>query len=913
MEDRMYIALAGNPNCGKTTLFNALTGSNGYVGNWPGVTVEKKEAAWRGDKNVTFTDLPGIYSLSPYSPEEVVSRDYLIQNRPQAVIDLVDSTNLERNLYLTTQVLECGLPVVLGLNMLDLLEKSGDKIDTAKLAQELGCKVVQVSALRETNTDTLVKTAIEAAKEGKASAPVRVFSSEVEEALEKIEAGIKGKCDESLVRWFAIKVFERDAAAIEPLKLSDAELGEFEKLIKAVEEKREDDAESIITSDRYEWIARVMDDCVVKAPKKLSASEKIDRVVTNRILGLPIFIAVMTLVYYIAISTVGTAGTDWVNDNLFSDGFFVNGQGAQEYQDAQDEYDGNYYQDQVDGYIAAAQDAGVIDEDEAGEVTDAVATLQAPDDASEDDVNAAQQTVDDFVAKAQAANVTATDVPAHDGDGNYQEVDPSEGDDAEPQPITKVDGSADAADAEAAVDDGMELVTVPSVTADDFTTALEATENAPDPADYAGYVPSIPTAVSDALEAAGTSPVVESLVVDGVIGGVGSVLGFIPQMFVLFVLLCFLEDCGYMSRVAFVMDRVFRRFGLSGKSFIPMLVSSGCGVPGELATKTIENEKDRRMTIMLTTMIPCGAKQPIIALVMGVLIGGSSAWWVAPFFYFLGVFAIIISGIMLKKTKPFAGEPAPFVMELPDYHMPSIKSWWLHIWERLSGYLKKAGTIIFAAAVGIWFLSNFGVQGWDGGNGAFGYINIDGAPEDFMDFSLLAGIGNVISWIFIPLGFAKWQATASSISALIAKENLVSTFGVLYGLGDATENSVSMWTGFANMFVDANGVMHTGAMLAFVAFNMLDAPCFAAMGTIRNQMDDPKWFWAAIGYQCGFGWVVGMIINQLWELFVLGNFGVWTVIAFLAIAAILFQVFRPAPKYDTKDEHILDSLAEAEK
>lgn len=913
MEDRMYIALAGNPNCGKTTLFNALTGSNGYVGNWPGVTVEKKEATWKGDKSVTFTDLPGIYSLSPYSPEEVVSRDYLIKNRPQAVIDLVDSTNLERNLYLTTQVLECGLPVVLGLNMLDLLEKSGDKIDTDALSKELGCAVVQVSALRETNTDQLVKTAIDAAKAGKAAAPARVFSSEVEDALDKIEAAIKGKCDESLVRWFAIKVFERDAAAIEPLKLSDTELGEFERLIKVVENAREDDAESIITSDRYEWIARVMDACVVKAPKKLTTSEKIDKVVTNRILGLPIFIVVMFLVYYIAISTVGTAGTDWVNDNLFSDGFFINGAGEQAYNDAQDEYDSNYYQDQIDGYIAAAQDAGVIDDDEATEVSDAVATLQAPDDASEDDVNAAQQTVDDFVAKAKAANVTAADVPAHDGDGNYIESDPNKPD-ADPMPITKVDGSADASDAAAAVDDGMELVTVASVDADEFETALDATENAPDPADYDGYVPSIPTAVTDWLTSIGTSDVVISLVVDGVIGGVGSVLGFIPQMFVLFVLLCFLEDCGYMSRVAFVMDRVFRRFGLSGKSFIPMLVSSGCGVPGVLATKTIENEKDRRMTAMLTTMIPCGAKQPIIALVMGVLIGGSDAWWVAPMFYFLGVFAIIISGIMLKKTKPFEGEPAPFVMELPDYHMPSIKSWWLHIWERLSGYIKKAGTIIFAASVGIWFLSNFGIAGWDGGSGAFGYLpGMEGFGDDYMDYSILAGIGGVLGIIFAPLGADSWQAAAASISALIAKENLVSTFGVLYGLGDATENSVSMWNGFAGMFTDASGVLHAGAMCAFVAFNMLDAPCFAAMGTIRRQMDDPKWFWAAIGYQCGFGWVVGMIINQLWELFVLGNFGFWTIIAFLALAGILFQVFRPAPKFEGRDEHILDSLAEAEK
>ncbi|WP_337379276.1 ferrous iron transporter B [Parolsenella catena] len=860
MEDRMYIALAGNPNCGKTTLFNALTGSNGYVGNWPGVTVEKKEANWRRDKSVTFTDLPGIYSLSPYSPEEIVSRDYLIKNRPSAVIDLVDSTNLERNLYLTTQILECGLPVVLGLNMLDLLEKSGDKIDVDALSRELGCKVIQVSALREKNTDELVKLAVEAGKSGQAAAPVRVFSDEVEAALTKIEAGIAGKCEPSLNRWFAIKVFERDAAAIEPLSLTNAELEAFEVDIKAVEQAREDDAESIITSDRYEWIARVMDACVVKAPKKLSTSEKIDKIVTNRILGLPIFVVVMFLVYYIAISTVGTAGTDWVNDNLFSDGFFVNSASAEQYDADTEAWSDNHYADQIDGFISAATDDGIIDEDEATEVSDAVAAYQ--EDSEDADALA---TIDEFEAKA--AGLTATDVVITDEDGN---------------------------DTDEVID---------SVSATDFQAALEGSLEEPDAADYDGFVPSIPTAVSDALDNAGASDAVKSLVVDGVIGGVGSVLGFIPQMFVLFVLLCFLEDCGYMSRVAFVMDRVFRRFGLSGKSFIPMLISSGCGVPGVLATKTIENEKDRRMTAMLTTMIPCGAKQPIIALVMGVLIGGSDSWWVAPMFYFLGVAAIIVSGIMLKKTKAFAGEPTPFVMELPDYHFPSLKSWWLHIWERVSAYIKKAGTIIFAASVVVWFLSNFGFT-----DAGFGFL-ADGNVEQ----SLLKAIADCVSWIFAPLGADSWMATAASINALVAKENLVSTFGVLFGLGDATENSLSMWGGFASMFTDASGIMHAGAMCAFVAFNMLDAPCFAAMGTIRRQMDDPKWFWGAIAYQCGFGWVVGMIINQLWELFVLGNFGVWTVVAFVALAAILFQLFRPAPKFEGKDEHILDSLAEAEK
>ena len=862
-----FIGLAGNPNCGKTTLFNELTGSNGYVGNWPGVTVEKKQAKWQADKSVTFVDLPGIYSLSPYTPEEVVSRDYIVNERPDAIIDLIDVTNLERNLYLTTQVLEAGRPVVVGLNMCDLLKERGDQVDAKKLSERLGAPVVEVSALHNTNVDELVKTAV-AAKTPNTG--VKCFSADVEDALAKIASKISGNCAPELVRWYSVKVFERDVEAIKPLGLSKEQLAAVEPLIKAVEEARDDDSESIITSDRYEWITETMAECVVKAPKKLTTSEKIDKVVTNRILGLPIFVCVMVLVYYIAISTVGTAGTDWVNDNLFGDGFFLNGASQEQYDADTEEWADNHYADQVSGFIAAAQEEGIVDEDSAAEVTEATAAL-AEDNSDED----AAAIVEDFAGKCEEADFKATDVVTTDEDGNETDE------------------------------------VIDSVDAADFLAAVAGTSEEPAMEDYDGYVNSIPGAVEGWLTDAGASDLVIDLVVNGIIGGVGSVLGFIPQMFVLFVLLCFLEDCGYMSRVAFVMDRVFRRFGLSGKSFIPMLISSGCGVPGVLATKTIENEKDRRMTAMLTTMIPCGAKTPIIALVMGVLIGGSDAWWVAPMFYFMGIAAIIISAIMLKKTKPFQGEPAPFVMELPNYHFPTIKSWWLHVWERVSSYIKKAATIIFAASVVVWFLSSFGFANWDGGDGAFGYLaGMADVVENSSDFSLLAAIGGFLGVIFAPLGCDYWQATAASISALIAKENLVSTFGTLYGLGDATENSLTMWSGFAAMFTDASGVLHVGAMCGFVAFNMLDAPCFAAIGTIRRQMDDSKWFWFAIAYQCVFGWVVGMIINQLWELFVLGNFGVWTVIAFVALAAILFQLFRPAPKWDKKDDKIVSDLTE---
>ena len=746
----MTIGLAGNPNCGKTTLFNELTGSNGYVGNWPGVTVEKKQATWRADKGVTFVDLPGIYSLSPYTPEEVVSRDYIVGERPDAVINLVDVTNLERNLYLTTQLIEAGRPVVVGLNMCDLLKDRGDVIDTAALSKRLGVPVVEVSALRNTNLDALVKKAVAAGQAGKVAAGARCFSPEVEDALGKIAQLISGSCDANLTRWYSVKVFERDAEAVKALHLSSAQLNQAEKIVRAVEQSRDDDAESIITSDRYDWIASVMDACVKKAPKKLSMSERIDKVVTSRVLGLPIFVAVMFVVYYIAVSTVGDWGTVWANDEVFGEGWELFGMA----------------------------------------------------------------------------------------------------------------------------------------------------------------IPSIPAVVEGWLTAAGASDMVSSLVLDGIVGGVGSVLGFIPQMLVLFMMLAFLEDCGYMSRVAFVMDRLFRRFGLSGKSFIPFLISSGCGVPGVMATKTIENEKDRRMTAMLTTMIPCGAKTPIIALVMGVLVGGADAWWVAPMFYFLGLAAIVVSALMLKKTRMFAGEPAPFVMELPDYHLPALKSWWLHVWERISAYLKKAATIIFAACVVVWFLSSFGFASWEGGDGSFGFLaSLPGAPEYSADYSLLAIVAGAISWIFAPLGADSWQATAASINALIAKENLVSTFGTIFGLGEATEGDPVMWQAFAAMFTDGAGVMHAGAMCAFVAFNMLDAPCFAAIGTIRRQMDSPKWFWFAIGYQCVFAWCVGLIINQLWELFVLGNFGAWTVVAFALLAGMIFQVVRPMPKTEQGDEKVLAQLA----
>ena len=689
-DSQIHVALAGNPNCGKTTLFNLITGANGYVGNWPGVTVEKKEAKLLSDKSVTITDLPGIYSLSPYSPEEQCSRDYLMSGEPDVVVQVVDATNLERNLYLALQVIETGLPVVVALNMADLVEKNGDKIDTDKLSKKLGCPVVMISALKNKGITELFDQVKKSAA-SKGQVPEHKFDSSIEDVLDHIENNLPASVPANKRRYYAVKLFERDADACKLINLTKEKAARVEELVAQCEQDCDDDAESIITGERYGVIAHIIDECLTKAPAKMSTSEKIDRVVTNRILGLPIFVVIMFCVYYIAVSTLGGTVTDFTNDQLFgTDGWYVLGQGR-------------------DAYDAAVEAAG----DNADSV---------------------------------------------------------------------------------------------------------------DPAQYGPYVPGITTVVHDALVAGGTEDggLVDSLVCDGIVGGLGAIFGFVPQMFLLFVMLSFLEDCGYMARVAFIMDRVFRRFGLSGKSFIPMLVSSGCGVPGVMATKTIENEKDRRMTVMTTTFIPCGAKLPIIALLMGSIIGDSSttAAWISPLFYFLGVFAVIASGLMLKKTKLFAGRPTPFVMELPAYHFPAIRSWALHVWERCWAFIKKAGTVIFASTVVVWFLSNFGSY-----DGSFGFLPaMDGIPEEFMDYSVLAMLGNLVAWIFAPLGFSTWQATALTVSGLVAKENVVATAGSLLSVADAAETDPSLWTAFAGMFPTM------GACVAFGAFNLLCATNAPSLG-----------------------------------------------------------------------------------
>ena len=865
------IALAGNPNCGKTTMFNDLTGANQYVGNWPGVTVEKKEGKYTKDKDVTVTDLPGIYSLSPYSPEEVVARDYLLDGDPDVVINLIDATNLERNLYLTTQILELGLPVVIALNMMDLVEKNGDKIDIDKLSRELGCPIVPTSALKGRGMDELVKTAIELGKKGVPAAPQIRFSDEIETALAKIIDVLGSKVSPATARWFAIKVLENEDRTIAQLKLTDSDKKTVDAIRDALETELDDDAESIVTSARYDEIASVVDDTVKKSTKGMSTTQKIDRVVTNRFLGLPIFIVIMFFVYWLAVSVGGGVVTDWANDGISGDGWLYTGgeafdEATAEYEDAQA---------QITAYvenILGEDEVSGLPSDDAQEVLDALALAEpeAPEDATDVDAMAeyedavaeyddAQATIAAFDEEAQAKHAVAT-----------MEV---EGDDGE--------------------------VEEQAITFADYQAALEVEE--PDPSDgsWGLWIPGLGAIIGNALEAADVAPWLQSLVMDGIVAGVGAVIGFIPQMVILFLLLGFLELCGYMSRVAFIMDRIFRKFGLSGKSFIPMLIASGCGVPAVMATKTIENEKDRRMTIMTTTMIPCGAKMPIIALVFGAIASGNSdaTWYVAPMFYFMGVIAIIISGIMLKKTKLFAGETTPFIMELPQYHMPGVKNILLSMWERVKGYIIKAGTIIFLSTIVIWFLMNFG----DAGEG-FGLL--DSEAPDYMEYSLMAGLGNLLAWIFAPLGFANWQATATAVTGLVAKENVVATVGIITQLGDFGEADPQLWYGFAQMLGGS-----TAAIVAFCAFNLLCAPCFAAMGTIRQQQRSAKWFWITIGYMCGFAWCVGCMLYQFVGL-ALGevSFGIWTVVAIIIAALMLFQLFRPMPNYDKKDEKVARKL-----
>ena len=859
------IALAGNPNCGKTTMFNDLTGANQYVGNWPGVTVEKKEGKYTRDKDVTITDLPGIYSLSPYSPEEIVARDYLLEGSPDAVINLVDATNLERNLYLTSQILNLGVPVVIALNMMDLVEKNGDKINVDGLSRELGCPIVPTSALKGRGMEDVVKAAIDAARTKKAPASQMKFDAAVEEALVKIEGVLGDKVAPNAARWYAIKLFEAEDKTIADLKLSQADLDAISAIRTSIEDKLDDDAESIITAERYDAISHVVDKTVKRTRTGLTTSQKIDRVVTNRWLGLPIFIVIMFFVYWLAVSVGGGVVTDWANDGISGDGWLYTGNAA--FDEATEEYEDAH--SQVVTYIEnilGEDEESELPSDASQEVLDALAAEEpeAPEDDADADAVAeyedamaeyeeAQAIVADFDEQAQASHAVAS-MEVEDEDGNVEEQ---------------------------------------TITFADYQKALEVEE--PDPSDgtWGLWIPGLGAIIADAMEAADVAPWLQSLVNDGIVSGVGAVIGFIPQMVILFLLLGILELCGYMSRVAFIMDRIFRKFGLSGKSFIPMLIASGCGVPAVMSTKTIENEMDRRMTIMTTTMIPCGAKMPIIALVFGALASGDSSatWYVAPMFYFLGVIAIILSGIMLKKTKLFAGEATPFVMELPEYHMPTVKSILLSMWERVKGYIIKAGTIIFLSTIVIWFLMNFG----DAGEG-FGLLDPD-AP-DYMEHSLMAGLGNLLAWIFAPLGFDNWQATATAVTGLVAKENVVATVGIITQLADYGEADPQLWFGFLQMLGGS-----TAAVVAFCAFNLLCAPCFAAMGTIRQQQNSPKWFWITIGYLCGFAWCVGTMLYQFVGL-ATGEveFNVFTVVAIVIAAVMLFQIFRPMPKRGEKQE-----------
>ena len=795
------IALAGNPNSGKTTLFNALTGSNQFVGNWPGVTVEKKEGKLKKHEGVTITDLPGIYSLSPYTLEEVVARNYLLGERPDAILNIIDGTNLERNLYLTTQLTELGFPVVVAINMMDLVKKNGDKINVEELSRQLGCKVVEISALKGTGVMAAAEAAIDAAKNSK-TVPQHTFSGSVEHALAHIEEAAVHNMPEEQQRWYAIKIFERDDKVLSSLNIDKGVLEHIENDIKAVETEMDDDAESIITNERYIYIGEVIKACYKKKNHGgLSTSDKIDRIVTNRWLGLPIFAVVMFIVYWVAMVGVGAPATDWANDGLFGDGWHLLGIDGG-YGDLAEEYGEASLI--VDGYDAYIEENGSL-------AADGTFTYEV-----EDEETLAVSTETATMADYEKAKAT-----------------------------------------------------------------IERIGEEPDPADYGVWVPGVPVLVGNALERAGTADWLSGLILDGIVAGVGAVLGFVPQMLVLFLMLAFLEACGYMARIAFVLDRIFRKFGLSGKSFIPMLIGTGCGIPGIMASRTIENERDRRMTIMTTTFIPCGAKVPFIGMIAGALFGGSA--WVSTSAYFIGMAAIIISGIMLKKTKMFAGDPAPFVMELPAYHWPTLGNVLRSMWERGWSFIKKAGTIILLSTIFVWFTSRFG---WL--DGQFGMLE-----EDQISASILAKIGNAICWIFAPLGWGNWQATVASITGLVAKENIVGTLGVLYSGGAGT-----VYDAIAAAF---NGI--TG--YSFLVFNLLCAPCFAAIGAIKREMNSPKWTWFAIAYQCGFAYAVALMINQFGGLFT-GNANIIGVIAaVIVLAAIIYMLVRPykeATKLTTKVE-----------
>ena len=790
MEKQIKIALAGNPNSGKTTLFNALTGSNQFVGNWPGVTVEKKEGKLKKHDDVTIMDLPGIYSLSPYTLEEVVARNYLIDQRPDAILNIIDGTNLERNLYLTTQLTELGIPVVIAINMMDIVKKNGDQINVPELSRQLGCQIVEISALKGTGVMEAAEAAITAAKSAK-TVPMHTFSGPVEHAIAHIEEAAVHSMPEEQQRWYAIKIFERDDKVLAKLSIPAETMTHIETDIKAAEKELDDDAESIITNERYVYIAEVIKSCYKKKNKgALSTSDKIDRIVTNRWLGLPIFAIVMFLVYWIAMVGVGAPATDWANDGLFGDGWHLFGIGTAEYTEVADAYGEASLI--VDGYDAYIEENGQL-------AADGTFTYDV-----EDEETLAIETETATLADYEEAKAT-----------------------------------------------------------------LDEIGDEPDPADYGVWVPGIPALIGNGLEAAGAADWLNGLILDGIVAGVGAVLGFVPQMLVLFLMLAFLEACGYMARIAFVLDRIFRKFGLSGKSFIPMLIGTGCGIPGIMASRTIENERDRRMTIMTTTFIPCGAKVPFIAMIAGALFGGSA--WVSTSAYFIGMAAIIVSGIILKKTKMFAGDPAPFVMELPAYHWPTLGNVLRSMWERGWSFIKKAGTIILLSTIFVWFTSRFG---WL--DGSFGMLE-----EDQIGSSILAKIGNAIAWIFAPLGWGNWQATVASITGLVAKENIVGTLGVLYGGGEGT-------------VYDAIGAAFTGISgYSFLVFNLLCAPCFAAIGAIKREMNNAKWTWFAIGYQCGFAYLIALMINQFGGWAVGAGSIIGTIVAVIVLAGLLYMLFRP--------------------